>query len=203
MEHLAGFDADRKNERLDQHAAKPSAFAAVDGWHEGTIKIRMPHERVCHESKEAAPELEISGMFYCPLLEVARAACQDAPSKAFHWMPFKLFHCPKTKSSTAASAAAPDEQLYGDVYTTNAMVTEHEKIQVKARKDREPGDAPEMEYIAVPLQAASDSTHLTNFGSVALWPIYVFFLSLSKYICSCPTSFSAHHLTYIPSVCLA
>ncbi|KAI0350553.1 hypothetical protein OH77DRAFT_1488941 [Trametes cingulata] len=203
LDHVSNFNACRENERLDAHVDKPEAFAASDGWREGEVRIRLPKERVRHSSEEAAPELVVSGVYHRSLLELVKAACQDTPSKAFHWVPFKLFH--RQKSPTAEGAALPaspppPERLYGDAYTADAMIEEHEKIQVKARQDREPGDTPDTEYAAVPLLLSSDSTHLTNFGSAALWPIYVFFASLSKYVRACPSSFSAHHLAYIPSL---
>ena len=46
----------------------------------------------------------------------------------------------------------------------------------------------------------SDATHLTNFGTAKLWPIYLFFGNLSKYVRSRPSSGACNHLTYIPSV---
>ncbi|KAJ7325436.1 hypothetical protein DFH08DRAFT_926310 [Mycena albidolilacea] len=39
----------------------------------------------------------------------------------------------------------------------------------------------------------SDSTHLANFGTVSLWPLYTFFGNLSKYMRAKPTSNSGYH----------
>ena len=39
-----------------------------------------------------------------------------------------------------------------------------------------------LESIVVPIMAYSDSTHLANFGTAALWPIYFFIGLASKYI---------------------
>lgn len=46
----------------------------------------------------------------------------------------------------------------------------------------------------------SDATHLTNFGSASLWPLYMFFGGHSKYIRGKPTSGTGHHLAYIPTL---
>ena len=46
----------------------------------------------------------------------------------------------------------------------------------------------------------SDATHLANFGTAKLWPIYLFFGNLSKYIRLRPSSGACNHLAYIPSV---
>ena len=61
-----------------------------------------------------------------------------------------------------------------------------------------PGET--LKTVVVPIMAYSDLTHLTNFGTASLWPIYFFNGLTSKYIRVKPTSFSAHHLAYIPSV---
>lgn len=61
-----------------------------------------------------------------------------------------------------------------------------------------PGET--LENIVVPIMAYSDSTHLTSFGTASLWPIYFFIGLTSKYVRTKPTTFSAHHLAYIPSV---
>ncbi|EED83844.1 predicted protein [Postia placenta Mad-698-R] len=60
-------------------------------------------------------------------------------------------------------------------------------------------DDTQAEIAIAPLMPYSDSTHLTNCGSASLWPIYLYFGSLSKYVGSKPTSFSAHHLAYLPT----
>ena len=46
----------------------------------------------------------------------------------------------------------------------------------------------------------SDSTHLANFGSASVWPLYLYFGNLSKYFRGKPGSGASNHITYIPSV---
>ena len=46
----------------------------------------------------------------------------------------------------------------------------------------------------------SDSTHLANFGTAKVWPLYLYFGNLSKYIHGKPNSNACHHVAYIPSV---
>ncbi|KAI0667873.1 hypothetical protein C8Q78DRAFT_1071605 [Trametes maxima] len=145
-EHIEGFDATHETVRLDQHTSRPNVFAAGDGWREGKVKVHLPKER-------DAPELEVSG------------------AASFHWMPFKLFRRGKADPLSTPDPPPP-EQLYSDAYTADAMLEENERVQHKACKDQEPGDPPDLEYVAVSLIFASDSTHLTNFGNASLWPIY-------------------------------
>jgi hypothetical protein len=63
------------------------------------------------------------------------------------------------------------------------------------------GPEGDLEAFVVSALLYSDSTHLASFGTASLWPIYLFLGNVSKYIRSKPTSFSAHHIAYIPTVC--
>jgi hypothetical protein len=45
----------------------------------------------------------------------------------------------------------------------------------------------------------SDATHLAAFGTAKMWPIYMTFGNLSKYIRCKPNSGAIKHLAYIPS----
>ena len=58
----------------------------------------------------------------------------------------------------------------------------------------------DLETFIVSALLYSDSTHLASFGSASLWPIYLYLGNISKYTRSKPTSFSAHHIAYIPTV---
>ena len=74
-----------------------------------------------------------------------------------------------------------------------------EDARIRARP-RDPEDGPELEIAIMAVLLWSDSTHLANFGTASLWPIYMYFGNTSKYTRGKPTSFPAQHLAYIPSV---
>lgn len=57
-----------------------------------------------------------------------------------------------------------------------------------------------IENVVVPMILYTDSTHLTNFGSASLWPGYIFFGLLSKYISAIPEAHAVHHFVYMPEV---
>jgi hypothetical protein len=57
-----------------------------------------------------------------------------------------------------------------------------------------------LDKVVAALMFWSDSTHLTNFGNAKLWPIYMLFENLSKYIRAKSNSGAEHHVAYIPSV---
>ena len=63
-----------------------------------------------------------------------------------------------------------------------------------------PASHPHIEDVIVLLMLGSDATHLANFGTASLWPIYVFFGNTLKYDSSKPSEFPACHLAYLPKV---
>jgi hypothetical protein len=100
-------------------------------------------------------------------------------------------------TETASSAHCKAERVFTEAYTCDAVLEEEEQIQSQPRN---PEDSPTIEYVLAVLMLWSNSTHLANFGTASLWPVYLFFGSLSKYIRCKPTTFSAHHVAYLPSV---
>ncbi|KAI0720621.1 hypothetical protein C8T65DRAFT_545085, partial [Cerioporus squamosus] len=146
-----------------------------------------------------------------------------------HWIPHIRYWIPDTpsqrRSSSCASASpAPSDsqrappspmsgvsadadaslhsppspiRIWTDCYNSDAMLDEDAKIR---RMPRVLGDDPSVEYAVLPLLLWSDETHLSSFGSAYLWPIYLYFGSLSKYVRGRPTEFAAHHLAYIPQL---
>ena len=181
-DHLQNFSANSEAKRLDDNPACPSS----DGWHESSVKIRLPKTREKYVHEDNAPEAIIPGVLHRDLLQSIIAAFKDSSFEAFHLKGFTQFWKP--------SPEEPDEVIYGEAYASEMFrEMEHE---VKSMKP--PGET--LESVVVPIMAYSDSTHLANFGTAALWPIYFFIGLTSKYIRSKPTSFSAHHLAYIPSV---
>ncbi|EED85060.1 predicted protein [Postia placenta Mad-698-R] len=190
IDELQGFSASREINRID-HASdeEGSIFQEDNGWHEASVKIPLPAEKVKNASESNAHHFEVKGLYHRSLIEVIKAGVRDIAANAFHFKPYRLFwrnpqHCD-----------APPERVYSELYNSDAMVEEYERIKAKPR---EPGDNLETGIIAIMLW--SDSTHLTSFGTASLWPIYLFFGNLTKYARGKPTSFAAHHLAYIPSL---
>jgi hypothetical protein len=87
--------------------------------------------------------------------------------------------------------------LFMEIYNSEAMLEEDTKIQTQRHLSDDP---PDVEHAVAPILLWSDSTHLTNFGTASLWPIYLFFGSFSQYFHSKLSCFAAHHLAYIPLV---
>lgn len=186
QKHLEGFCATRELDRLDKYMDGPGLHSG-DGWKESTVKIRLPAEKVKHWSENDAPEFAVPGVYHRSLISVIKSAFQEPIAKTFHYSLFRLLWKPSPN-------AAP-QRVISELYNSDALLAEHEKLQ---NQPCEPGCTLETAVAAIMLW--SDSTHLANFGTASLWPIYGFFGNQSKYPCGMPTAFAAHHLAYIPSV---
>ncbi|KAI0738551.1 hypothetical protein C8Q80DRAFT_1124699 [Daedaleopsis nitida] len=105
---------------------------------------------------------------------------------------------PSTSSEPPSQSTAPDPiRVHTDFYNSDAVLQEEAKLR---KKPRIPTDALTIEYVILPLLFWSDSTHLSSFGTASLWPIYLYFGNLSKYVRGRLTEFAGQHLAYIPEV---
>jgi hypothetical protein len=188
VEDLGSFDAHREHKRMDE------AFAAVrseapfsrDGWREVTVDIQIP---VASRTKPppSSRTFSIPGLHYRSLVEVIKASWSENMAKRFHLSPFKRIHInPKTKAET---------RVYDEAYTSDVWIEAHDNLQ---KQPNEPGC--QLEKVIAGLMFWSDSTHLTSFGTAKVWPLYLYFANLSKYIRAQPNSGACHHVAYIPYV---
>ena len=188
-EELRNFSAAREGKRMDeaQASSESSHFCSADGWHETSLEIPLPCEKVMFPSEADAPKFTVQGLHYRKFMEVLKLAYEEVSAKSFHTAPFKLYWQPNKNR--------PPERVISELYTADAMLDEQARIDTAFRV---PGCTLETAIAAIMLW--SDSTHLADFGNAALWPVYMFIGNLSKYTRAKPTSFSAHHLAYIPKV---
>lgn len=135
----------------------------------------------------AAPQFEVHSLFYRCFLEVLKLALHKTTAEQYHLFPFQDFWQP--------SPDANPERIFSELYTSDASINEHEKI---CAQPQEAGY--QLETVVAAVMLWLDLTHLTSFGNVSLWPIYMFLGNLSKYTRGKPTSFAAHYLAYIPKV---
>lgn len=182
---LDGFDVRRENKRLDA-AQKSRPFG--DDFQEATLGIPVPSG-----DPDKDPEVfPVPGFHFRSILSVIQAAFQSPLADHFHLSPYKLFR--------KSPVTNEDERIFSELYDSDAFVAAHDDIQ---RHGLLPPDdlGCTREKIIAALMFWSDSTHLTDFGTAKIWPIYLVFGNLSKYIRARPTSGAWHHLAYIPSVC--
>ena len=193
-EDLIGFSASRESRRLDESnpqkvtetvtgSSPPVPVNCSDFWHQDTVRLPLPLTREKFDSEGDAPTININ-VHHRNLMEIVKSGAQASSANLFHWKGFKQFWKP--------SETEQAERVYGEVYTSDAFLELEDNITIDPNCT--------LEMTVLPLMIYSDSTHLANFGTAALWPVYIWFGNLSKYLRAKVTSFSAHHLAYLPSV---
>lgn len=180
------FNLDRETASLDNYN-NPSQRLAGNGWNEATITIRLPCENVTIP-EDSAHIFEIPGLHYRNLTDLIINAFQEDDSNSFHNVPFTEWWKPSDEEDPI--------RVYGEMYSSDAMLEAHDEVHQSIYDE----PRPQIETVIAALMFWSDSTHLTSFGNASLWPIYLFFGNLSKYMRSMPSAFAAHHVAYIPSV---
>lgn len=183
--NLKNFNSTRESQRMDKSTSVDAdlPYRKSDVWMESAIELPLPLVRTRYPREEEAETIKIK-FFHRDLTEVIKSGIQDFASRNFHWRGFQQMWQP--------SEQEPVERVYGEVYTSDRF------LEMERRLPEIPGCT--LEKAIVPLMAYSDSTHLADFGTASLWPIYIWFGNLSKYVRTKVSSFAAHHLAYIPSV---
>ncbi|KAF9501634.1 hypothetical protein BDN71DRAFT_1584712 [Pleurotus eryngii] len=184
-EDLQGFDANKENRSLDM-AADNINNPALEGLKETSVDIDVPSG----QKNIPSASFSVSGLFYRDILSVIKEAFTGPLASKFHLSPFQLRHAPEGSDT--------HQRVYGELYTADSFIREHDHIQRLPL----PPDEPEcqQERVVAALMWWSDSTHLANFGTASLWPIYLLFGNLSKYIRAQPTSGACYHVAYIPKL---
>ena len=190
QEELRGFNSVKELRLLDNFAGKSKI--AGGPCQTGSVKIKMPCMRTNSppfSREKDAPDFEVHGVRYRSLVDLLVSKVQDpTTSGSFIHTPFTEWWCPPGSTTPI--------WIYGEAYSSNVAVQLSEEIKAIPP----PADHPNIESVIVLLMLGSDATHLTNFGTASLWPIYVFFGNMSKYDSSRPSEFPACHLAYLPKV---
>jgi len=191
---LEGFNAVTATRQFErEHFSDPEPGKTLkvgDGWKEGSVSIRVPCTRVKQKESEA-PEFIVSGILYRDVVEVIETELKDPDAfENIHIAPFKEWWCPHPGEDSV--------RVYSEIYNSDTML--QADMKMRENLGTVPGSEDDLETFVVSALLYSDSTHLASFGNASLWPIYLFLGNVSKYTCSKPTSFSAHHIAYIPTV---
>ena len=88
----------------------------------------------------------------------------------FHFTPFKMYHMRPDGNSK--------ERVFLEMYDSNVLWEEHNKVQCTPTDDL----TCKREKVIAALMFWSDATQLASFGTAKLWPIYMLFGNLSKYV---------------------
>ena len=192
LSELEDFNAVTTTRRFErEHFSKRGTTLKVgDGWKEGSVSIRVPCTKV-QQKESDAPEFIVDGILYRDIVEVISAELEDQDAfENIHITPYKEWWCPCPGDDPV--------RVYSETYNSDATLQADEKVRDKLGTTHGPDT--DLEAFVVSAILYSNSTHLASFGNASLWPIYLFLGNVSKYIRSKPTSFSAHHIAYLPTV---
>lgn len=168
------------------------------GWRESPVTIGIPDSDKSKKGKERSraddgfegQPYSVDGFWYRPIIPLLKSILTSDESRTFHYEPYKqLWRRPGTSD--------PPIRIYDEMFTADAWLAEHEKIQNIALPPDEPSDYPRA---IASLMFWSDSTHLAEFGEASAWPIYMALGNQSKYERSRPGAHALHHIGFLPSV---
>ncbi|KAF8890440.1 hypothetical protein BD779DRAFT_1438607 [Infundibulicybe gibba] len=185
---LVGFDAHRENQRLDKSEDDPglkdTPFSNSDKWNETGIDIQIP----TGVPQSLPKTFTVPGLHFRSLVEVIKSAFSETTARHFHLTPFRRIHQSHT-------TAGDETRIFDEMYTSDTWINAHNNLQ---KQPAEPDC--KLERVIAGLMFWSDSTHLTTFGTEKVWPLYLYFGNLSKYLRSKPEFGGCHHVAYIPSI---
>ncbi|KAJ3568500.1 hypothetical protein NP233_g5674 [Leucocoprinus birnbaumii] len=189
---LKGFSAEREGKRVDKETGMAGTnneiFMEKNGWKVSSVELKVPFEGVTYpQGEDSAPTFPVHGIQHRSLTKVIETAFSDPAAASFHYTPHKLFW-QKTPNG-------PSERLFSELYNSDAFLAEHAKLQ---QQKSSTGPNANLETAVAAIMLWSDATHLADFGSASLWPIYCYFGNQSKYERLKPSNFAAHHIAYIP-----
>jgi hypothetical protein len=179
LDAVRSFNATRENQKADA-AEEQSPF--LSSFRHTDINIEVPSG-----TKDVPPRaFTIPGLVYRKIITLIEDAFQSSTSGQFHLTPYKLFR--------KRSNGEDKERVYSEMYDSDAFLDEHDRVQ------RAPTDSPscKREKVVAALMFWSDATHVANFGTAKMWPIYMLFGNLSKYVRCQPNSGATKHIAYIP-----
>ncbi|KAJ3716383.1 hypothetical protein C8R42DRAFT_697896 [Lentinula raphanica] len=176
-EHLEGFSAQAELDRMDRHLStatpisEQSESALPFAASDNWVTSNIRIPMPCPNKKFTSEEL-------APTLEV----------KDVHHRRLTEFWKP--------SEDEPVQRVISEAYSSNRALELEREVYETLPKPANPN----VETVIAWLMLWSDSTHLANFGTASLWPIYMYFGNLSKYTRCKPSSYAAHHIAYIPKI---
>ncbi|KAG6919658.1 hypothetical protein DXG01_003522, partial [Tephrocybe rancida] len=153
------------------------------GWQESPVHISIPFHR--NTDSPGARPYEVPGFYHCSLVSVIREKITQKKKDAAH------FHLELYELLWCANSSREPIPLYGELYSSPAFLRAHQELQ---QSPAEPGcDLPR---VVVALMFWSDATHLTQFGTAKITPLYLYFGNESKYRRCMPSCKLAEHVAF-------
>lgn len=158
------------------------------GWKCSSLSISVPFHS--HSKNPGPKNYVVDGFYHRPLLSIIKEKITNpAHASHFHLEPYELQWHPPHRDH--------DVRVYGELFTSAAFLDANQTLQ-----DAPPEPGCDLPRVVAALMFWSDSTHLTAFGDVKLWPLYVYFGNDSKYRRCQPTLGLCSHAAYFQVVCL-
>ncbi|KAG6905666.1 hypothetical protein DXG01_001350 [Tephrocybe rancida] len=172
--HLGLNDWDKSNEEWEDEDA---------GWQVSSVSIQVPFH--WYTSNPGVCDFVVKSFYRRSLTAVIREklTLKKQDIHQFHIDPHELYwQCSKDQEPV---------RLYGEIYTSSSFMSAHQALQ---SSPPEPGCS--LPHFVAAIMLWSDATHLTDFGTAHLTPLYLYFGNESKYQCCQPTSYLAEHVAY-------
>ena len=132
LEDLSGFNAEKAIKNMDKSEAaltldcQSTGAPEWDGWKMNVdVKIQVPLHKKCSEG--TGKTFTVPDLAYCPLVTVIWAAFTDPISQWFH---LTLFKC-----IWKSLVMGREQQLYDELYTSDAWNKAHDNLQKQQRED--------------------------------------------------------------------
>jgi hypothetical protein len=198
VEHLHGFKAAQELKLLDSgsnDSISPSSltfpiespdslpFNPMDGWKESVVKIPLSCSGHKFASESHMPTIAVSGIWHCDLVALIKEVYEGPQFYNVHLKGFTQMWKPLENE--------PPESVHWEAYTSDVWLNLEAQLRASIPLSKE-GDE-DIKNLVVLIQVYSDSAHLADFGTASVWPIYVFIVSVLKYIRSKPDMASALH----------
>ncbi|KAG6908713.1 hypothetical protein DXG01_003558, partial [Tephrocybe rancida] len=138
------------------------------GWMESNIHISVPFHR--NTDNPGNRDYTSNGFYHRSLVSIIKAklTLKKDDARFFHLEPYELLWHPNEDQQP--------QTLYGEMYSSPAFLKAHRELQ---DSPAEPGCS--LPRVVVALMFWSDATHLTQFGSAKITPLYMYFGNESKY----------------------
>lgn len=160
------------------------------GWHRSSITIRVPFHHLT--DNPGIQQFTVDDFYHRSLVSIIQERIRnDAQNNThFHFEPFELLW-----HRHNSDLKHPPIRLQGELYTSPAFLLAHQQLQSAIG---EPDCL--LPRVVIAMMFWSDATHLTNFGSAKLWPLYMLFGNDSKYQRCKPSSNLCEHVAYFEHV---
>ncbi|KAF9059400.1 hypothetical protein BDP27DRAFT_1371540 [Rhodocollybia butyracea] len=199
QDEFASFDARCENKCLDAYTqgVTASSLKAIIGggpppviqfgWKQGSVHLKLPCAGFKNHEHDA-PVFEVKNIWYHNIRDIIDSEVAAELFYSHNLQPYKLMFDP--------GDGDPVEHVYSEAYTSNCALSQETEIFQSLPQPSPDG----LEVVLLSVMLWSDLTHLAQHSTAHLWPIYMSFGNLSMHICTSPSSFSAHHLVYIPEL---